>query len=198
MIRYIKGKVTEKDINSIIVEHEGIGFLVNVSENSPLMFSAENEEVTVYTFMAVKEDDISLYGFASMSELKMFNQLITVSGIGSKGAMNILSKLTVAEIKQACAFDDADVICKAPGIGKKTAQRIILELKDKLAKDLSIDDQQPATPVNTINSNAKEQALGALQNLGFTKSEAMVFLSGITDNNLTTEEYIKLALRSKR
>lgn len=197
MIHYIKGIVTEKNANNIIIENNGIGFLVYVAETSPLILSKENEEVTVYTYMSVKEDDISLYGFATLSELKMFNLLITVSGIGSKGAMNILSKLSVSDIKRACAFDDASAICKANGIGNKTAQRIILELKDKLAKDMSFTEDTPKVSVVTKGS-PKDQALGALLNLGFTKSEAMMFLSNVEDDNLSTEEYVRLALKSKR
>ena len=135
MIRYIKGIYSMTFENSIIVEtSSGIGFEIFLPVGSPLYRYGEGEEIMVYTSMAVKEDDISLYGFHNREALELFELLITVSGIGAKGAMSILSTLQPTELKRAILFEDAKEISRANGVGKKTAERLILELKDKIGK----------------------------------------------------------------
>ena len=133
MIRYIKGIYSMTFENSIIVENaSGIGFEIFVPAGSPLYRYGEGEEIMVYTSMAVKEDDISLYGFHNREALELFELLITVNGIGAKAAMAILSTLSPEELRRAILFEDAKEISRANGVGKKTAERIILELKEKI------------------------------------------------------------------
>ena len=197
MIRFIKGKIVDKLPGKVVIENSGIGFLVNVSDSSPAYYAKEDEDFILYTVMTVREDDISLFGFANLDELNMYQMLTSVSGIGSKGAMSILSKLSVDEIKKACVFEDADTIATSNGIGKKTAERIVLELKDKFNVSKLNNTVTSAEESQIVKGTSKEEALGALMNLGFTKSEAVSALTGINDAGLTTEELIKAALRNK-
>ena len=196
MIHYIKGVVTETMPGMVVIENGGIGYQVFVPDSSAAYLSKENEVITMYTAMIVREDDISLYGFTDTESLTMFNMLMTVSGIGAKGAMAILSSLNVRELKRAIAFEDVAAVTKAQGIGKKTAQRLVLELKDKVG----LPDEVPAgvKEVTLSKGSAKEEAVMGLMALGYSKTEAMSALVGITDESLSAGEYIKLALRSRR
>ena len=196
MIHYIKGVVTETMPGMVVVENNGIGWQVYVPDSSAAYLSKENEVITLYTAMIVREDDISLYGFTDTESLTMFNMLMTVSGIGAKGAMAVLSSLNVRELKRAIAFEDVAAVTKAQGIGKKTAQRLVLELKDKVG----LPDEVPSgtKEVTLVKGSAKEEAVMGLMALGYSKTEAMSALVGITDENLSAGDYIKLALRSRR
>ena len=129
MIGFLRGILAEKGDGFIIVDVGGVGYYVNVPANISAYRKAEGEEVTVHTAMIVREDDISLYGFSSRGELEAFRKLITVSGIGAKAGISILSAFTLDQLKQAIAFEDAKSLQKANGIGKKTAECIVLELK---------------------------------------------------------------------
>jgi Holliday junction DNA helicase RuvA len=190
MIHFIKGTLAGTFENGIVIENGGIGFEVNIPSSSTVYMMPEGAEVTVYTAMTVREDDISLYGFDDRESLKMFRMLTGVSGIGSKGALSVLSSLTVTEIKKAVVFEDAALLSKAQGIGKKTAQRIVLELRDK------IDAESIAERLDTpkLSSGASEAA-EALISLGYSKTEAAeaVEQSGLTD--ASAEDYIKAALK---
>lgn len=197
MISYIKGVITDTKPGKIVIENGNIGYEVNVPDNIVGLLQTQDELVTIYTAMIVREDDISLYGFADKASLSMFNTLMTVSGVGAKGALAILSALNVAQLKQAILFEDIKAITKANGIGKKIAQRIALELKDKVGNADELPGGFTNTPVITKGS-AKEEALLALESLGFSRSEAVNALSTIDENDLTTEEYIKRALKSRR
>jgi len=197
MISYIKGVITDTKPGKIVIENGNIGYEVNVPDNIVGLLQTQDELVTIYTAMIVREDDISLYGFADKASLSMFNTLMTVSGVGAKGALAILSALNVSQLKQAILFEDIKAITKANGIGKKIAQRIALELKDKVGNA----DELPGGFTNTqviTKGSAKEEALFALESLGFSRSEAVNALSTIEENDLTTEEYIKRALKSRR
>lgn len=189
--------------NSIIVEtSSGLGLEIFVLFGSPLFRYGEGEEIMVYTSMAVKEDGISLYGFHNRETLELFELLITVSGIGAKGAMSILSTLSPSELKQAIAFEDAKEISRANGVGKKTAERLILELKDKVgrlegstdstsfAEDLSADG-----PGALSAEDERAEAVRALLALGYSKSEAFRAVSQVTEDGLSCELYIKKALK---
>ena len=197
MIHYIKGTITEYMPGVAVIECNGIGYEVNVTDNSPVLFAVRDELVTLYTYMAVREDDVSLYGFTDPESLKMFKMLTTVSGIGCKGAMAILSRLSLQELRQAIAFEDPASIAKANGIGKKTAAKVILELKDKIG-DVQTADGTIVAPQTIMKGSAKDEALMALQALGFSKSEASTLLVGINDDDLSPEEYVRLALRARR
>ena len=196
MIHYIKGVVTENLGNMIVLECGGIGYEINVPANSPAYLAAgTGETVCIYTAMMVREDDVSLYGFADRDSLSMFRMLLTVSGVGGKAALAILSSMSLRQLVQAIAYGDDASITKAPGVGKKTAQRVVIDLKDKvkifqnLAQDIS-------SPEPEKGSN-KDAALKALLALGFSRSEAMESLSGVADEGLSTEEYVRAALRNR-
>lgn len=192
MFHYIKGNVTMRFDGGVVVETNGIGYEVFVPDNSSIYLSDSNDTVFVYTAMIVREDDVSIYGFSDKESLDLFKKLMTVSGVGAKAAMAILSAMPVGEIKKAIVFEDAAVLTKANGIGKKSAQRIVLELKDKLG---AVGGLSEAASEQTVFSDGKSDAVNGLISLGYSKSEAMEFLSRISDSSLTTEEYIKMALK---
>ena len=196
MIRYVKGIYSMNINGGIVVETQsGLGLEIFLPANSPIYRYGEGETIMVYTSMIVKEDDISLYGFHNRDNLEIFERLITVSGVGAKGAMSILSTLEAAELKRAIAFEDAKEISRANGIGKKTAERIILELKDKLAKT-DIPAYVPPADTADVSSDSRREAITALVTLGYTKAEAFNAVASINDEGLSSEEYIKKALKN--
>ena len=196
MIRYVKGIYSMIINGGIVVETQsGLGLEIFLPANSPIYRYGEGETIMVYTSMIVKEDDISLYGFHNRDNLEIFERLITVSGVGAKGAMSILSTLEAAELKRAIAFEDAKEISRANGIGKKTAERIILELKDKLAKT-DIPAYVPPADTADVSSDSRSEAITALVALGYTKAEAFNAVASINDEGLSSEEYIKKALKN--
>ena len=204
MIRYIKGIYSMTFENSIIVETpSGIGFEILLPAGSPLYRYGEGEEIMVYTSMAVKEDNISLYGFHNREALELFELLITVSGIGAKGAMSILSTLQPTELTRAILFEDAKEISRANGVGKKTAERLILELKDKIGKmSGAVNDGYGASDLGGGAADAvlpasddRTEAVNALVALGYSKAEAFSAISQVPEDGLTCEEYIKKALK---
>jgi len=198
MIGYLVGILTMKTETGVLIETGGIGYEVTVPGNSHLFLEKEGAEVKVYTAMIVREDDISLYGFSDMSSLQLFKKLITVSGVGAKAALSILSSMSVDETRKAIVFEDAAMLTRAQGIGKKTAQRIVLDLKDKLGNmghtdgsGESLQTDLPGFPDN----NPRMEALAALVALGYSRGEAAAALAAVTDNELTTEAYIKQSLK---
>ena len=196
MIRYVKGIYSMNINGGIVVETQsGLGLEILLPANSPIYRYGEGETIMVYTSMIVKEDDISLYGFHNRDNLEIFERLITVSGVGAKGAMSILGTLEAAELKRAIAFEDAKEISRANGIGKKTAERIILELKDKLAKT-DIPAYVPPADTADVSSDSRSEAITALVTLGYTKAEAFNAVASINDEGLSSEEYIKKALKN--
>lgn len=207
MIRYIKGIYAMTFENSIIVENaSGIGFEIFLPAGSPLYRYGEGEEIMVYTSMAVKEDDISLYGFHNREALELFELLITVNGIGAKAAMAILSALSPEELRRAILFEDAKEISRANGVGKKTAERVILELKEKVGKlsdrigdgDIHISSDPAIGTVSGADEGQggnRLEAVSALMALGYSKAEAYSAISQVTEDGLSSEEYIKKALK---
>lgn len=192
MIHYIKGTLAIKLDTGIVVEAGGIGYDISVPGNSSLYLRGEGDEVICYTAMIVREDDVSLYGFADRESLELFRLLITVSGVGAKAAMAVLSALTSSQLRQAIAFEDDKVIATANGVGKKTAQRIVLELKDKVsADDVSVPEQQT---VSAVSDDARTEAVNGLVALGYSRAEAFNALAGA--EAATVEEYIKKALKN--
>lgn len=195
MIRFIKGIFHPGLSGSVIIETaSGMGFEVNVPANSSLYKNLEGEEVKVYTSMIVREDDVSLYGFSDKENLELFELLITVNGIGAKAGMSIMSALPPSELKRAIAMGDAKAISAANGVGKKTAERVILELKDKVG---SFDDDILAeSDVFVPASDERSEAVAALIALGYTKNEAADAVGKVKKEDLTCEEYIKNALKN--
>lgn len=197
MIGFLRGILAEKGDGYIVVDVGGVGFYVNVPSNTSAYLKQEGEEVTVHTAMMVREDDISLYGFSGKSELDAFRRLITVSGVGAKAGIAILSAFTMEQLRQAIAFEDAKTLQKANGVGKKTAERIVLELKDKFAAPENAEPMPEGGAENAAPAGGgRVEAVNALMALGYTRSEAMNALAAISEKDLTTEEYIKRALRN--
>ena len=186
----------------IVVEtSSGIGFEINIPAGSPLYKYGEGEEVTVFTAMLVKEDDISLYGFHNKESLDLFRMLITVSGIGAKGAMAIMGSISADQLRRAILFEDVKEISKANGVGKKTAERLILELKDKIGKLGGSSEATGGicgageTMSETAADDARTEAVYALVSLGYSKAEALGAVAAVPEEGLTGEEYIKRALK---
>lgn len=199
MIGFIRGILAEKGSGYIIVDVNGIGYEVFVPANSGAYMAGEGQEVMVYTKMMVREDDVSLYGFSRKGELDAFKKLITVSGVGAKAAISILSAFTLEQLQQAIVYEDAKALTKANGVGKKTAERIVLELKDKFTADGMEGHAQTAEGMLTEETGAaggRQEAITALIALGYTRGEAASALASIKETDLTTEEYIKLALKN--
>jgi len=182
----------------IVVETpSGIGLEVFIPANSPVYKYSIGDSVMVHTSMIVKEDDMSLYGFHNKETLEIFEKLITVSGVGAKGAMAIVGTLSADELKRAITFEDAKEIARANGIGKKTAERIILELKDKIGKmDGEVDRVVIGGETPGISADNRTEAINALVALGYTKAEAFNAVSTVNDEGLSSEDYIKKALKN--
>lgn len=196
MFAYIKGIVNSIESNSVVVDYNGIGFNIMTSTNVTSRLSFR-DEVTIYTYMNVREDDISLYGFLSQDEITVFKMLISISGIGPKGALSVMSVLTIDELKIAVISGDHKAIAKANGVGAKTAQRVIIDLKDKF----NFDDILPSSgnasnlPDNRTNDIITETAM-ALTTLGYSNIEAVRAIKkvpGYTD--LPVEKLLKEALK---
>ena len=196
MLHYIKGILAMKMASEIVVEAGGLGYEITVPANSSVYLAHEGDEVTVYTAMMVREDDISLYGFGDKNELDTFRKLITVSGVGAKAAIAILSAMSLNEVHQAIVLEDAKSLTRANGIGKKTAERIVLELKDKFGsiEDAALPQGIEVAAVSAASDNRTE-AVNALMALGYTKGEAVNAMAMVKDADLTVEEYIKQALK---
>ena len=199
MIRQIRGKYVRYEKNAMIIESGGgIGFRVFVSDTSDCLNAKEGDEILVYTYMQVKEDGMSLYGFSDEEDLFFFEQLINVNGVGPKAALAILSTGTANQIKGHIVNKDAAALTKAQGIGKKTAERIILELCDKVSA-VPVDEKAEISvgdiAGNSISSSEKTNAVLALTTLGYSRNEAEDAVSHITETDLSTEEYVKKALR---
>lgn len=191
MIKFVKGRLVHKDSSYIIVENQGIGYLIFTYSNSIFFLKHIGEDIQVFTSMIVREDDISLYGFESMDELDLFNKLIQVNGVGAKAGLSIFSALSEMEIKQAIYTEDTQTLTKANGIGKKTAQRIVIDLKDKInISEININ----TTYKKVEKSNEKEDAILVLTGMGFSKSDISKVIDDL-EENLKAEDYIKLALK---
>jgi Holliday junction DNA helicase RuvA len=195
MIQYIKGVLGGRFPGGILLETNGIGYMVHVPDNSSLYLAEEGQAVKAFTRMIFREDDVSLFGFSDQEGLHLFDQLITVNGVGAKAALSILSILPPGEIQRAIVFQDVSMLTRANGIGKKTAERIVLELKDKMNKTVFSEEESSALKTETFSeANQRTEALHALLVLGYTRSEAIHSLSAVTEEGLTCEEYIKKAL----
>lgn len=191
MLEYIRGRITMHFDGGLVVETGGIGYRVFVPDNSSLYLRTEHEETLVHVAMIVREDDISLFGFQDRAALELFQQLRTVNGVGARVALAILSALPADAIRKAILFEDAVTLTRANGIGKKTAQRIVLELKDKVAAG----DLPAAVESGVAGGGGKAEAIDALVNLGFSRTEAALAVASAEGDDLTTEDYIRRALR---
>lgn len=194
MISYLKGRLETKNIDSVIIEVGGIGYKVFMSRNSIDNLGDSGKDVKVFTYMRVREDDISLYGFLSNEELKMFEQLLGVSGVGAKSAINILSNISPSSFALAIISDDISKLKSLPGIGAKSAQRMVLELKDKMKTADAIETEVTSSVYTPTNDKTKD-AIEALQVLGYARRDIDVVLAKINTEELTVEEIIKQGLK---
>lgn len=199
MISYISGVYAGHSTDAVVIECGGIGFCIRVPETVLNRLPAKNSEFKLYTYLHVKEDAMQLYGFISKEEQEMFELLIGVSGIGPKGALGILSALSMDTLRFAIYVQDAKTIAKAPGIGIKTAQKMILELKDKISLADTLGEQSAMVSAGAVDSKTnanRAEAIEALTALGFSASEAVKAVSGVKDiETLSTEAIIKAALK---
>ena len=194
MITYIRGTLADIDESVVVIENNGVGYGMSSSMNTIRQLPAIGSEVKLNTKLIPKEDSLTLYGFYDKEELKMFELLLSVSGIGPKGALAILSSMTVSDIQFAVAGGDAKAFAAAPGVGKKTAERVIIDLKDKvdiigafeakITSDLS--GTKKVAPVTTV----KEEVLEALVALGYSASNAARALDKMTITDSTTTEQL--------
>ena len=204
MFYYINGKLAHLEPGIAVLDAGGVGYKLTISQTTYEAMPAsrsvkEPPTVKLFTYMAVREDGIELFGFASETELSSFKLLISVSGVGPKAAMSILSFLTPEKFALAVCTDDKKTISKASGIGPKTAARIILELKDKLMKEHTADDTGAlslpiSAPTGATRSKLTE-ATDALMVLGYTKAEALAAMKDIDTEKTELEEIIRLSLK---
>jgi Holliday junction DNA helicase RuvA len=179
----------------VVLEAGGVGYEVCVPDNSPLYLKVGSAEtVLVYTALALREDDVSLYGFPDPESLELFRKLQTVQGVGAKAALALLSALPLQELRKAILFEDVAMLTRANGIGKKTAQRIVLELKEKIGEAETGGFSESAA---VRSGSARDEALDALLSLGYSRSEAMEALLPCGDD-LSAEACLRQALRSMK
>ncbi len=196
MIAFIQGTVFKRKEDSIIIEANGIGYLVYMSVRD-IAEIENNQEYLIYTYMHVKEDGISLFGFLDEEDVNIFKQLITVSGIGPKIGLACLSVFNVSDIKFAILSEDDKTLSKVPGLGNKTAKKIILELKDKISLPDAIEENfNSKESTNNSSGSAKNDAVLALSSLGYSQTEALQAISKIPEaKDMDAEELIRQALK---
>lgn len=197
MYEYIKGKYIGINKDYVIVENNGIGYKIFTSGATMAELPKVSEDVILYLEQIVREDFIGLYGFKDREELEMFKLLISISGVGAKAALSLLSISRINNLKYAIMMEDDKHLCRAPGIGKKTAGRIILELKDKIKKDDVVSDvniQEGFEDIVPANNNAVGEVLGALLALGYSEKEAESALKKVNKHE-SVENIIKECLR---
>ena len=196
MFAYIKGILEEKSTNYVVIEVGGIGYKIFMSNMSINDIGELGQIVKIHTHYYVREDNISLYGFLSREELKMFELLLSVSGVGAKSAITMLSNITPAGFACAIISNNVALLKKIPGIGPKTAQRIILELQDKLKKEqeLTSSCEVDLPKANVVNTETVDEAIQALQILGYNKKEIEKAFEKIANLDVSVEELIKKGL----
>ena len=195
MFYYIDGKITVLEPGLAVVDVGGVGYACNVSLNTVAHLEM-GERTKLYTYCNVKEDAFDIYGFWSMAEKRSFELLISVSGVGPKAAMSILSVVSPEELAIAVAGGDEKRITAAPGVGKRIAQRVILELKDKMTGQAeAMTSQTSAVSPVTSGAGKSQEAMAALGVLGFTPAEAAAVMRGMDIENMSVEEIIREALK---
>lgn len=181
MISSLRGKLVQINNDSIVIDINGVGFLINVSQNTLNKMYEINTNVSIYTHLVVREDDLVLYGFASQEEKKMFLNLITVSGVGPKAAISILSGLPLKSLAFAIVAQDVKTLSKIKGVGKKTAERLIVDLKEKVVKENATLISAMGDLDNEENVLANE-ALEAMCSLGIARAEALIAINSVKDD----------------
>lgn len=193
MFAYITGLVEEKYENSIVIDVNGIGYLVQTTASTLRSVKGIGDTVKLYTYLYVREDALILYGFYTKDERSMFERLISVTGIGPKGALGILSTLSAADLALAIVTDNVGLLTKAPGVGKKTAHRLILELKEKIEKHELLDASAGKSFIE--GDSQLQEAIYALIALGYDRAEAVRAIESIESVDMTVEDMIVQALK---
>lgn len=199
MIAYVKGEISDISEDNLILENNGIGYNIKISAGTAAILPRVGEEIKIYTYTSVREDAFVLYGFITKEDLDIFKKLITVSSVGPKAGLSILSSLSADELRFAIAAGDVKAISKAPGVGKKTAERVILELKDKISIESFInnnDNDGMDSFADGVHASARNEAVEALTALGYSSSEAWKAVKKVvTEEGMDTEEILRQALK---
>lgn len=201
MIGRLTGKVLDKTPPQLLIDVQGVGYEVEAPMSTFYKLPVDkNEAVTLHTHLVVRDDAHLLFGFSSIAERTMFRTLIKVNGVGAKMALVILSGMEADEFAQTILAEDAVALTRLPGIGKKTAERLIIEMRDKLPKDIEMSSGAlmagVASSATGVGSSAAAQAAAALESLGYKPVEAAKMVAAVKDDDLNTEELIRLALKS--
>ncbi len=198
MYSYMKGELVEISEDAIVLEVNQIGYNIHIPASMIDSFHGIGQEIKIYTYFHVKEDSMKLYGFLTRDDLNIFKLLLGVNGIGPKGALAILTVMTPDDLRFAVLGEDAKTIAKAPGIGTKTAQRLILELKDKLSLEDAFEakSRHVSEEAGNFGSVVKSEAVQALTALGYSSTEALKAVNGVEiTEDATVEEVLKAALK---
>ena len=196
MYAFIEGRVAEKSPGELVIEAGGVGYLMSCSMNTLAAAPQAGETMRLYTFLSVREDAMELYGFATREEKAMFLRLNGISGIGPRTALGVLGSMPLRDLTLAIVLGDVTALSRAPGIGRKTAQRIALELKDKVTEADFQGASVPPAAASLQGADAVNEALQALQALGYTPVEARSAVSRVRDQAAHADELVRLALRA--
>ena len=198
MLAYIKGSLEIKTTGYVVVETNGIGYKIFMSETAIERLGEIGCIVKIHTYMRVREDDVSIFGFNTNEELRMFELLLSVSGIGAKSAITILSNISPSSFALAVISNDINTLKKLPGIGVKSAQRVILELKDKLKTEEAISKSEPTEEIKiAIHEDEKvSEAISALQVLGYSRKEIETAMQKMDTTSLSVEDIIRRGLNN--
>ena len=197
MIGQLKGKIISKSPPEVLLEVQGIGYEVLCPMSTIYELDNLSDDVLLFTHLSIKEDAHTLFGFITKDEKNVFRELIRVNGVGPKVALAILSNLSVHSLVECISTEDADLLAKTPGIGKKTALKLIVELQDRLSKLDLVGSLANSIEIKQNSNPNSKQAIEALQSLGFKAKEANRMVSKIEDQELSTEQLIRLALQNK-
>lgn len=197
MISFLRGTIVTYNEKRLVLEVNGVGFQIAISARDAQRMPGRGHEIMIHTYMSVREDDISLYGFLDEEDLNMYRMLINVSGIGPKGGLGILSAMSADTLRFSILAGDAKAIAKAPGIGQKTAQKLILECRDKIEIAPSASDSADASFAEaSLNEDAMNDTVAALMALGYSGSDAVRAVRRIPDSEgRSSEELLKAALK---
>ena len=196
MIAYLKGKILEKTESLVVLEVNNVGFEVNISQSTYLNIINKNE-CELFTYMQVREDGMSLFGFSTKSEKDLFLKLITVNGVGPKMAISILSGASLTDLVTSIIAEDSVMLSRVKGVGKKTAERIILELKEKISTDIMLEESQNNETISLDTSNnVINDTIMALVTLGLTRTDAMKRIKANFEQNDTVETLIEKVLKN--
>lgn len=196
MIHFVRGKLEETGTDYVVLDNHGIGYLIYTPVSVLDELPEIGDTVRMYTYMYVREDQMTLYGFLTRDDLQIFKMLIGVSGIGPKGALGVLSTISPNQFRIAVMSGDSKAISKAPGIGPKTAQKLIIELKDKMKLEDVFEEEEKASGSVSLDQNAQKEAMMALVSLGYSETEAFKALKKIdAAPDMNSEDLLKLALK---